>query len=127
MVQWPELKETSTASRLILSGFLLRFNAYPRGFYLLNLSSVPRFSDETLQLAVFCSSQVLKVTIGVPEDEQVSLIGPEFKGKNKWQQTRWQLKCTGENCQDKGKWWPSTMDDAPAALGGGKGGNSNGK
>jgi hypothetical protein len=25
------------------------------------------------------------VTIGVPEDEQVSLIGPEFKGKNKWQ------------------------------------------
>ena len=29
--------------------------------------------------------QVLKVTIGVPEDEQVSLIGPEFKGKNKWQ------------------------------------------
>ena len=29
--------------------------------------------------------QVLKVTIGVPEDEQVSLIGPAFKGKNKWQ------------------------------------------
>lgn len=25
------------------------------------------------------------MTIGVPEDEQVSLIGPEFKGKNKWQ------------------------------------------
>jgi len=29
--------------------------------------------------------QVLKVTIGVPEDKQVSLIGPVFKGKNKWQ------------------------------------------
>ena len=56
-----------------------------QSLYLLNLFSVPQFSDETLHLAVFCSSQVLKVTIGVPEDEQVSLIGPEFKGKNKWQ------------------------------------------
>lgn len=32
-----------------------------------------------------CLGQVLKVKIGVPEGEQVSLIGPEFKGKNKWQ------------------------------------------
>ena len=43
-------------------------------------------SHEISSRFVWCvCEQVLKITIGVPEEEQVSLIGPAYKGKNKWQ------------------------------------------